>query len=116
MHNQRYINALKQAGQKLIDSAESICGDVDQSKVDKSMEIWLNSLEDEIKWTIWLFGHYHDDRKVNFGVEMLFYEIQNIAGVSIDHSFLNFKKELTNYGYQVGKISMKEKSVSFEKK
>jgi len=36
--------------------------------------------------------------------------------VPIDHLFLNFKKELTNYGYQVGKISMKEKSVSFEKK
>ena len=51
---------------------------VDQSKVDKSMEIWLNSLKDEIKWTIWLFGHYHDDRKINFGVEMLFYEIQNM--------------------------------------
>ena len=51
---------------------------LDQSKVDKSMEIWLNSLKDEIKWTIWLFGHYHDDRKINLGVEMLFYEIQNI--------------------------------------
>lgn len=55
----------------------------------------------------------------NSGVQSLkltFDEIQNIAGVLIDHSFLNFKKELTNYGYQVGKISMKEKSVSFEKK
>ena len=55
----------------------------------------------------------------NSGVQSLkltFDEIQNIAGVPIDHSFLNFKKELTNYGYQVGKISMKEKSVSFEKK
>ena len=49
-------------------------------------------------------------------LKLTFYEIQNIAGVPIDHSFLNFKKELTNYGYRVGKISMKEKSVSFEKK
>lgn len=48
-------------------------------------------------------------------LKLIFDEIQNIAGVPIDHSFLNFKKELTNYGYQVGKISMKEKSVSFEK-
>ena len=47
--------------------------------------------------------------------KLTFDEIPNIAGVLIDHSFLNFKKELTNYGYQVGKISMKEKSVSFEK-
>ncbi|HCJ92316.1 MAG TPA: hypothetical protein DHV92_03220 [Ruminococcaceae bacterium] len=49
-------------------------------------------------------------------LKLTFDEIQNIAGVLIDHSFLNFKKELTNYGYQVGKISMKEKSASFEKK
>lgn len=49
-------------------------------------------------------------------LKLTFDEIQNIAGVLIDRSFLNFKKELTNYGYQVGKISMKEKSVSFEKK
>ena len=49
-------------------------------------------------------------------LKLTFDEIQNIAGVPIDHSFLNFKKEPTNYGYQVGKISMKEKSVSFEKK
>ena len=49
-------------------------------------------------------------------LKLTFDEIQNIAGVPIDHAFLNFKTELTNYGYQVGKISMKEKSVSFEKK
>ena len=49
-------------------------------------------------------------------LKLIFDEIQNIAGVLIDHSFLNFKKELTNYGYPVGKISMKEKTVSFEKK
>ena len=49
-------------------------------------------------------------------LKLTFDEIQNIAGVPIDHSFLNFKKELADYGYQVGKISMKEKSVGFEKK
>ena len=49
-------------------------------------------------------------------LKLTFDEIQNIAGVPIDHSFLNFKKELTNYGYHVGKISIKEKTVSVEKK
>ena len=49
-------------------------------------------------------------------LKLTFYEKQNTAGVPIDHSFLNFKKELADYGYRVGKISMKEKSVSFEKK
>ena len=47
--------------------------------------------------------------------KMTFEEIQNIAGIPIDHSFLNYKKELTEYGYQVGKISMKEKTVIFNK-
>lgn len=42
-------------------------------------------------------------------------EIQEIAGVAIDHSFLNYKKELIQYGYEVSKISMKNKSVIFTK-
>ena len=46
---------------------------------------------------------------------LTFAEIEQIAGVSIDHSFLTYKKELMNYGYQVGKISMKEQTVVFQK-
>ena len=41
---------------------------------------------------------------------LTFEEIQDIAGISIDHSFLNYKKELAEYGYQVGKISLKEQT------
>ncbi|MDD3921693.1 MAG: hypothetical protein PHO41_11035 [Eubacteriales bacterium] len=44
-----------------------------------------------------------------------FDEIQSIAGIPIDHSFLNYKKELLEYGYQVGKISLKAQTVSFHK-
>ena len=47
--------------------------------------------------------------------KMTFEEIQNIAGIPIDHSFLKYKKELTEYGYEVGKISMKEQMVIFNK-
>lgn len=46
---------------------------------------------------------------------LTFEEIQNIAGIPIDHSFLKYKKELEEYGYQVGKISMKEQTVIFNK-
>ena len=46
---------------------------------------------------------------------LIFGEIEKIAGLPIDHSFLTYKKELTEYGYKVGKISMKAQSVSFEK-
>ena len=48
-------------------------------------------------------------------LQLTFEEIQNIAGVPIDHSFLKYKKELTEYGYQVGKISMKNETVLFTK-
>lgn len=47
--------------------------------------------------------------------KLTFEEIQNIAGIPIDHSFLKYKKELIEYGYQVGKISMKEQTVIFNK-
>lgn len=46
---------------------------------------------------------------------LTFDEILSIAGIPIDHSFLKYKKELTEYGWQVGKISMKEKTVMFHK-
>ncbi len=47
--------------------------------------------------------------------KLTFEEIQHIAGVPIDHSFLRYKKELAEYGYQVGKISMKEQTVAFQR-
>lgn len=54
----------------------------------------------------------------NSGVSSLlltFAEIEEIAGIPIDHSFLKYKKELTEYGYQAGKISMKAQTVSFQR-
>ena len=48
-------------------------------------------------------------------IKLSFTEIQDIIGIAIDHSFLNYKKELTQYGYKVGKISLKEKTVEFIK-
>ncbi|HBG4411933.1 TPA: hypothetical protein KQE26_001936 [Clostridioides difficile] len=47
--------------------------------------------------------------------KLTFEEIKYIAGIEIDHSFLKYKKELNEYGYQVGKISLKEKTVIFDK-
>ncbi|MGN1343078.1 MAG: hypothetical protein ACI4U3_00765 [Traorella sp.] len=48
-------------------------------------------------------------------IELTFLEISQIIGKEINHSFLNSKKELLSYGYQVKKISMKEKKILFEK-
>lgn len=51
----------------------------------------------------------------SLSLKLTFDEIKDITGIPIDHSFLNFKKELKEYGYQVGKISIKEQTVIFNK-
>lgn len=54
-------------------------------------------------------------RKNDAEVELSFDAIKDILGFSIDHSFLNYKKEVEAYGYRVKKIYLKEKKVAFEK-
>ena len=61
--------------------------------------------------TLWEYVQKNGSRSFT----LTFKEIQEIAGIPIDHSFLNYKKELTDYGYQVGKISMKEQTVIFNR-
>lgn len=46
---------------------------------------------------------------------LTFEEIGQISGVPIDHSFLKYKKELSERGYMVEKISMKAQTVRFVK-
>ena len=53
----------------------------------------------------WINNNKTDNFKLTYA------EIENIAGVPIDHSFLTFKKELLQYGFQVAKISMKEQTI-----
>lgn len=60
---------------------------------------------------LWEYVRSNGDRSL----KLTFEEIQNILGIPLDHSFLKYKKELGEYGYQVGKISMKEQTVIFQK-
>lgn len=60
---------------------------------------------------LWEYVKKHCSKKLT----LTFDEIENIAGIPIDHSFLTYKKELAEYGCQAGKISMKEQKVTFEK-
>ena len=53
-------------------------GGVDQKAVDKSMELWLDELKNEINWKVWLFGHYHADRLERPRVEMFFNDIEDL--------------------------------------
>ncbi len=44
-----------------------------------------------------------------------FDEIEALLGFPVDHSFLTYKKELSDYGAKVEKISVKERRVLFIK-
>ncbi len=60
-----------------------------------------------------LWKYLKENNKDNY--KLSYEDIKNILGFDIDHSFLTYKKELNEYGYIVGKISMKEKTVTFDK-
>lgn len=57
----------------------------------------------------WIRENGADNFKLSFS------EIEGIAGLPIDHSFLTYKKELEELGFRIVKISMKEHTVAFEK-
>ena len=61
-----------------------------------------------------LWKHLHSDGRDTF--KMTYDEIRAVLGFDIDHSFLTYKKEAAQYGYDVGKISLIEKHVTFNKK
>lgn len=48
-------------------------------------------------------------------LELSFSQIKDAAGIELDHSFLNCKKELLEYGYKVEKIKLKDKKIVFSK-
>ncbi len=60
-----------------------------------------------------LWKYLKENEKENY--KLSYEEIKDILGFDIDHSFLTYKRELTEYGYEVGKISIKEKTVIFNK-
>ena len=57
----------------------------------------------------WITENGKDRCKLSFA------EIEQIAGLPIAHSFLTYKKELTDYGFKVSRISMKERTVEVER-
>ena len=71
------------------------------------MTVYLMSKYDK------LWKHIAENGEDSF--KLTYGQIQEIAGVPIDHSFLRYKKELPEYGYKVVRISMKEKTVEFER-
>lgn len=60
---------------------------------------------------LWSYIHKQESKSLT----LTFEQIKEISGVAVDHSFLTYKKELADYGWQVGKISMKQQMVEFNK-
>lgn len=60
---------------------------------------------------LWIY--LKENQKENY--KLSYEEIKEILKFDIDHSFLAYKKEAKEYGYEVGKISMKEKTIIFNK-
>ena len=60
-----------------------------------------------------LWKYIKDNQKTEYKIS--YEEIRNILGFDMDHSFLTFKKELLEYGYEVTKISIKEKYILIQK-
>ena len=60
-----------------------------------------------------LWKYLKENNKENY--KLSYDKIKNILGFEIDHSFITYKKELKEYGYEVGEISMKEKTIIFNK-
>jgi len=60
---------------------------------------------------LWAYLKAHDAGSYKLSYE----EIRGILGFDIDHSFLTYKKEAQNYGYEFKKISLKDKTVVFDK-
>ena len=60
-----------------------------------------------------LWKYLKDNNKDNY--QLSYEEIKSILGFEIDHSFLTYKKEVKEFGYEVEKISMKDKYIIFKK-
>ena len=60
-----------------------------------------------------LWQYLKENNQENYPLS--FEEIKNILDFAIDHSFLKYKKDAEKYGYNVGKISLKNQTITFHK-
>ena len=54
-------------------------GGIDQSKVSRRMEIFLEGVENITDYGHWYFGHYHGNRDINDKATMLYQEIRRLV-------------------------------------
>lgn len=54
---------------------------IDQSTVDKTMEVWMAKIKETFLWKHWLFGHYHADRIERPYVEQFYTEVEDLESI-----------------------------------
>ncbi|MBQ9318481.1 MAG: hypothetical protein IJR82_02485 [Bacilli bacterium] len=61
-----------------------------------------------------LWTYIKDNNKDEY--QLSYEKIKNILGFNIDYSFLTYRKELLEYGYEITKILLKDNKVFITKK
>lgn len=56
---------------------ETFLNDIDQTKVDKTMEHFLDKVEESISYNKWYCGHYHIEKKIN-KIQFIFEKVYEI--------------------------------------
>lgn len=56
---------------------EFFISNIDDSNIDRSMENWLDKIEDNINYNQWYFGHYHNYKSID-KMTLLFNDIKEI--------------------------------------
>ena len=50
---------------------------IDQSNVDKSTELWLDEIENELDYKKWYCGHFHTEKKID-KMQFMFEEVKEL--------------------------------------
>lgn len=76
--NWRVDVVLSHTAPKKYEPTWSFLPNIDQSRVDKSTEIWLDKIEDKLSYDNWYLGHYHvEDRQGS--VSIMYEEIEEFC-------------------------------------
>lgn len=62
---------------------EAYFSGIDQSKVDKSTEDWLDTIEDRLTYQRWYCGHWHINKHIDC-IHFLFSDVEEFA-VGLSH-------------------------------
>lgn len=79
--NKEYDIVLSHTAPQKYEPTEVFIKGLNQDMVDKSMELWLNEIENKIDYKKWYAGHYHINKDLHNGFEFLFADVKEIKEV-----------------------------------